>query len=226
MTESRSQGAGYRPGALPVTLVGGDGLVLLQGQRDVVQAVEKTVLDLRVDLEPSAPSRPAHLLGGQVDLGLPRLGDRPALIARQLDREQADLRAVGAEDVGEAGGDDRLKPVVLERPRRVLAAGATAEVAAGHEDGVLRQIPVGLLGPVVEEELPKAGALDPLEELLGDDLIGVDVVAAEHADASGDGLDRLHALTSSHSRMSTKCPSMAAAAAICGDTRCDRAPRP
>ena len=30
----------------------------------------------------------------------------------------------------------------------------------------------------------------------------------------------------SHSRMSTKCPSIAAAAAICGETRCERAPRP
>jgi hypothetical protein len=31
--------------------------------------------------------------------------------------------------------------------------------------------------PVVEEELPEAGALDPLQELLGDDLVGVDVAS-------------------------------------------------
>jgi hypothetical protein len=45
------------------------------------------------------------------------------------------------------------------------------------EDRIARQIPAGLLGPVVEEELAEAGPLDPLEELLGDDLVGVDVVA-------------------------------------------------
>jgi hypothetical protein len=33
--------------------------------------------------------------------------------------------------------------------------------------------------PVEEEELAVAGALDALEELLGDDLVGVDVGAVE-----------------------------------------------
>ena len=50
------------------------------------------------------------------------------------------------------------------------------------EDRVARQIPAGLLGPVVEEELTEAAALDALEELLGNDLVGVDVTAIEVAD--------------------------------------------
>ena len=41
-----------------------------------------------------------------------------------------------------------------------------------------------LLRPVVEDELAEAGALDPLEELLGDDLIGVHVGAVEHRRSS------------------------------------------
>src|SRR6185312_5533901 len=111
-----------------------------------------------------------------------------------------------AEDVGEARRDDRPEAVVLQSPRRVLAARAAAEVAPGHEDLVARQVPVGLLGPVVEQELAEARALDALEELLGDDLVGVDVVALEHADPPRDRLDRLHAVTSSRCqlRMSTK----------------------
>ena len=50
------------------------------------------------------------------------------------------------------------------------------------EDRVGRQVPARLLGPVVEEELPEAGALDPLEELLGHDLVGVHVGAVEDRD--------------------------------------------
>ena len=85
----------------------------------------------------------AHVLGGQHD------------------RQQPDLRAVGAEDVGEARRDDRLEAVVLERPRRVLAARAAAEVAPGDEDRVLRQLPARLLGPVVEQELAEARSARP-----------------------------------------------------------------
>ncbi len=38
--------------------------------------------------------------------------------------------------------------------------------------------------PIVEKEFAIAGAFDPLEELLGDDLIGVDVLAVEVRDHS------------------------------------------
>jgi hypothetical protein len=46
--------------------------------------------------------------------------------------------------------------------------------------------------PVIEEELAEPGALDPLQELLRDDLVGVDVGAVEHRDATLDDLDRVH----------------------------------
>jgi hypothetical protein len=99
---------------------------------------------------------------------------------------------VRVEDVGEARRDDRPEAVVLQPPRRVLAAGAAAEVLAGDEDRVLGQVPARLLGPVVEQELAEAGPLHPLEELLGHDLIGVDVVAVEDRDATPDRGDALH----------------------------------
>ena len=68
----------------------------------------------------------------------------------------------------------------------------THQVAPGDEDLVDRQVPVGLLGPVVEQELAEARALHALEELLGDDLVGVDVVAHQHGHGTGDRLDGLH----------------------------------
>jgi len=43
--------------------------------------------------------------------------------------------------------------------------------------------------PVVEEEVAVAGALDPFEELLGYDLVGVDVGAVERDGVAGDDVD-------------------------------------
>ena len=76
----------------------------------------------------------------------------------------------------------------------MLAGTAAAEVFSGDED--LRALVMGLVedegfvglagvgafldaAPVEEEEVAVAGALDALEELLGDDLVGVDVGAVE-----------------------------------------------
>ena len=147
---------------------------------------------LGVELERHGAAVEADLERLEVDLGLARLHQRLDVLLRQHDRQQADLRAVGEEDVGEARGDDRLEAVVLQRPRGVLAAGAAAEVRAGREDRVLGQAPAGLLRPVVEQELAEARALDPLQELLGDDLVGVDVGARERGDGTLDDLDRFH----------------------------------
>src|SRR4029453_16771751 len=93
---------------------------------------------------------------------------------------------------------DRLEPVLLQAPGRVLARGAAAEVPSGEEDlRTLRLRPVeleiGVLRPVEEEELGEAGALDPLQELLRHDLVGVDVGTVEHGCARGDGAKGPHA---------------------------------
>ena len=84
--------------------------------------------------------------------------------------------------------------------------------------------PPGVLGPVVEEELPVAAALDPLEELFGHDLVGVDVAARQGSHGSRDRGDRIH--LGSQVLTSTKWPATAAAAAISGLTRWVRPPRP
>src|ERR1700735_890411 len=162
---ARSQG-GRRRGdpadvhALALEL--GDLGCLLERHRDVVQPVEQAVADLVVDLEGGLAPGEAHLLLEQVDLPRPGVCQRAAVLTGEHDRHQPDLRAVGVEDVGEARRDDRLEAVILQAPRRVLARGAAAEVLAGDEDRVGRQIPAGLLCPVVEKELAEAGALDAL----------------------------------------------------------------
>ena len=148
---------------------------------------EQPAADLVVDLErrPRRPSKRTSCASRSI-WPCPACGERLAVLLGEHDRQQPDLGAVGVEDVGEARRDDRLEAVVLQAPWGVLARGAAAEVLAGDEDRVGRQVPVGLLGPVVEEELAEAGPLDALEELLGHDLVGVDIGAVEVADRAGD----------------------------------------
>ena len=107
------------------------------------------------------------------------------------DRRDPGLGRVRPEDVSEARRQHDPEAVVLERPGGVLAGGAAAEVApATRIDApcVLRppQLERGILHPVVEEELAVPRALDPLQELLRDDLVGVDIGALEHRGPAGD----------------------------------------
>ena len=80
------------------------------------------------------------------------------------------------------------------------------------------------MGPVVEEKLPISVAFDSLQELLGDDLVGVDIGPVEGEHWAANHIHRLH--LSSQSLTSTKWPATAAAAAIAGLTRWVLAPRP
>src|SRR5712672_930403 len=103
--------------------------------------------------------------------------------------------------------------------------------------------------PVVKKKLAKAGAFDPLEKLLGNDLVSVDVGSIENCYQAGVNLKWIHIVGAGpvparifctqpcrnkpcpydlyfHSLTSTKCPAIAAAAAIAGLTRCVRPPRP
>src|SRR6185437_2841825 len=107
-------------------------------------------------------------------------------------------------DVGEGGGDDDAEAVIAERPRGVLAARSAGEVLAGNEN--LRALVAGIVEnevgvlvarrgatPVEEEEFAVAGALDALEELLGNDLVGIDVGAVEGGGQCCEGLEGFHA---------------------------------
>jgi hypothetical protein len=54
--------------------------------------------------------------------------------------------------------------------------------------------PVGAIAPIEEQRGPEAGPLDPLQELLRDDLIGVDVRSGERNRAAGVRNKGLHTL--------------------------------
>src|SRR5215210_1642923 len=115
----------------------------------------------------------------------------------QVDGEEAVLGRVVLEDVSEGRGDHRAEAVIFYRPDCVLAAGTRAEVLARKQDhGVFMLGPVHdevlVLAPAGEQELSKAGALDALEGVARDDLVGVHVRVTKRKRGPRDALDRLH----------------------------------
>ncbi|MNE39609.1 hypothetical protein D3C80_1335710 [compost metagenome] len=163
------------------------------------------------------------------------------------DRQQAVLEAVVEENVGVARRDDTAETVLFEGPWRMLTARTATEVLAGQQHAgalvtvvvqdevrVLRALAVVLIRltdiqvtPLIEQVGAKAGALDRLEELLGNDLVGVDVGAIQRRNQAGVLGKGFHAaLPWINSRTSTKRPVTAAAAAMAGLTRWVRPPAP
>ena len=119
---------------------------------------------------------------GQLVALLHRVLDVRQLVSRHDDGRQAGVDRVLPEDVAERRREHCTEAAILERPGCVLARGAAAEVAPGEQDRrawASMQLESGILHPVEEEELAVPGALDPLQELLGDDLVRVDVGTVE-----------------------------------------------
>src|SRR6185312_15585846 len=98
--------------------------------------------------------------------------------------------AIIRKNIGKGRSDDCAEAAIAQRPWGVFARGATSEVFRCQKDAcafVARCIEnelrirraVGRKAPVIEEELPEAGAFDALQELLGNDLVGIDVDAIE-----------------------------------------------
>ncbi len=115
----------------------------------------------------------------------------------QRDREDSCLVSVGAEYVRERRRDDRVVARVLDRPRRVLAGRAAAEVLTGDQDRCALvlwpvQYEIAFRSPVIEEEWSVAGALDALEKLFWNYLVGVHVGAVKRRHPAGDPGDHIH----------------------------------
>lgn len=78
----------------------------------------------------------------------------------------------------------------------MLTTGTVAEVLSSNQNrstakrlliqNELRLLgPVGFETPVKEKELPKPRAFDPLQELLGDNLVRIDIGSIQRCDNSG-----------------------------------------
>ncbi|CDX62803.1 hypothetical protein MPL3365_80005 [Mesorhizobium plurifarium] len=139
-----------------------------------------------------AAVRPADFLGFQIDRQR-RVGAARGVVHQLVevfradgDRQDAVLEAVVVEDVGERGRDHAADAEVEQRPGRVLAARAAAEIVAGDQDlrlavGRLVEHEIRVLRTVLvvahlgEQAGAEPGALDRLEIILRDDHVGVDI---------------------------------------------------
>ena len=192
---------------------------LAQGEADVVKAVEQAILAEGLHVERDLFALGAHddlafqvdgeLVAGEGQNFVKQLGHRGL---GQHDGQQAVLEAVIEEDVGKAGGDDGAKAILVQRPGGVLAARSAAEVLARQQDGgariarlVQHEVGVGLaagrvlaglavvqVAPFVKQVHAKAGFFDRLEKLLGDDGVGIDVLAVHGRDNALEQSEFLH----------------------------------
>src|SRR6185503_7485150 len=217
-------------------LEGADLVRVAQRKADLVETVQQAVLAEGVDVEAEflRAIRRRHRLAFQVDRQL-EPGKRGGVVEELVDLvlaqhhgQEAVLEAVGEEDVAERRRDHAAKAEVHQRPGRVLARGAAAEVLAAEKDrralvARLVEDKARVLAPRGEQRVGEAGLLDGLQVFLRDDLVGVDVRPVERRDETVQHRELFH---QRHSRMSTKWPAIAAAAAIAGLTRCVRPPSP
>src|SRR5436190_6836275 len=120
---------------------GADLVGVAQREADLVEAAQQAMFAERIDLE----ARGLRAIGGRDRLVLQvhhqlESGKGGALVEQAIDlglaqhhRKQAVLEAVVEEDVGERGCDHAAKAVVQQRPRRMLARGAAAEILARQQ---------------------------------------------------------------------------------------------
>ena len=125
---------------------------------------------------------------------------------------------------------------LLKAPHCMFAAGAASEIGAGdqnrrdrigwavqHEVGT--SAPLGVEPQVVQQPLLEAGLIDAAQELLGHDLVGIEVSMRSAAAQTLDEYRFVHCRISSW-RTSVMRPVTAAAAAMAGLIKCVIAPRP
>src|SRR5436190_14291019 len=181
------------PSHLRLFLVARDLVLLDHRQADVVEAVEQAVLAEGIDFELHyAAVRPANFLPLEIDrerrvgaaLGI--IEQLLEIVRRNLDRQNAVLETVIVENITERGRDHGTDAEIEQRPGRMLARGAAAEIVVRHENlgitiGRLVEHKVRVLAAVVvvallgEQALAKSGALDGLQIIFRDDHIGVDI---------------------------------------------------
>src|SRR3984893_4248433 len=174
--------------------------LVLQCESDVVQAFEQAMAGEVVDLEGNGKAAfVLYLAPLKIDGDLVighfgcATGDFFDFRLGQHYRQHSILRAVIGKNVGKRRSDHRAKTEILQRPYSVFAGRSATEILAGHKNAsscITRLVQregriwqtIFRAAPIVKQKLAKAGALNSLEELLGNDLVGIDVSAMERSD--------------------------------------------
>src|SRR5471032_540200 len=219
----------------------------LQGQRDHVHAIDQHAPAARRQGKwRERTVRRAYRQRQQVDLQrslfcLRQRGDQ-RIDGRLLqhDGQQTVIERIAIEDFTIAGGDYGGDAELLQAPYGVLAAGTAAEIRAGDQDArrlitgpvqdaVGARLAVAIEAQVVQQTFIESFLADGAQELLGHDLVGIQVVDQQRRCQAGDRdqfFNRLAHCACSSVRTSLMTPVIAAAAAMAGLIRCVRLARP
>ena len=186
-----------------------------QREPDVIQAVEQAVAAEGVDNEAGVK---AVVVGNFICLerdgeGIARmhggaLEEKFDLLLWERDQKDAILGGIRVEDVGEARRDYATEAIIGECPGGMFAGGSATEVFVRDEDLstlVAREVELEVwiwrlrarlfiapVAPVEEQKLAVAGALNALEKLLGNDLVGVHINPVERGDEGAQSAKGFH----------------------------------
>src|SRR5208283_5114321 len=186
---------------------------VLESQPDIIQTVQQAMARESVYHESHRESSSVlHLQRFQVDRELVVFDlfrtahDLRHLLFVELHRQQAVFQAVVGKNVGKRRCDPQPEAKIRQRPDGMFARRPAAEVLPRNQDRGLRiarlvecktasllpALSIPRKPPIVEQEFPKSRALDTLQELLRDDLIGIHVYLIERDNNAGVFAKRLH----------------------------------
>src|SRR5581483_8619402 len=122
-----------------------------------------------------------------------QLGD---LLFTQRDRQKSVFHAVIRKDIGKRGRNDHAKSIIGQCPYRVLARRPAAKILSGYQDGCILITRLveherflclsrGVFAPIVKNKFSETRLLNPLQKLLGNDLVGIDIGAVQRRNQAG-----------------------------------------
>src|SRR5580698_7172875 len=219
-----------------------------QRKPDIVQPLQQTIPPERIHFEriPQPVIIGNHLLPQIHSDAITFLLLRPRkklvnLVVRKGNRQNPILEAVIVKNVRITRRQYGVKSVIQNRPRRVFAARTTTEIRPrqNHRGALIprrvqNKLRIRLLprqiSPIIKQHAPIPLPRLQFQKLFRHHLIRIYVHAIQrrHQSRMLDKRFHRHSAPSTlfHLRMSTKWPSIAAAAAITGLTRCVRPPLP
>ena len=159
---------------------------------NVVEAVQEPVAHPGVELEARLAALPDDAQVLQVDH--PAARRRGGLTTLALRQGNGGNSPTFVQFVKKMSPKER--GTIALNPKSSRAHGACSreephpKLRARDEDRVGLQLNLAVADPVVEEKLAETASLHPLEELLGDDLIGVDVGSVQKGHVAFDDLSR------------------------------------
>src|SRR5271170_4191620 len=190
--------------------IGGNLCFVLQREPNVVQSIQQTVTHEFIDgkFRTKALFVPhLTLLQVDVELVIVKLARSPHQFGgfrfAHAHREEAVLGAVIGKDVGERRGNLSAETKNRQSPHRVLTRRTTANILSRNQNACAfitrfvqnktsALLSVGGEPPVIKQKLPKAGALNSLQKLFRDDLVGVNIDPVQRSHAPTMCTKRFH----------------------------------